>query len=118
MPFGTSASSLAPIKFTNTIIMQQRAKFKEIQLNSIQIPIGKKYQTYKQEKAVKKPAKKGGTKMNKKMFCFQCEQTAAGSACTGKAGVCGKKADTAALQDQLTSQLIDLQYPPGAMNAT
>lgn len=46
--------------------------------------------------------------MNKKMFCFQCEQTAAGSACTGKAGVCGKKADTAALQDQLTSQLIDL----------
>lgn len=46
--------------------------------------------------------------MDKKMFCFQCEQTAAGTACTGKAGVCGKQADTASLQDKLTSELIDL----------
>jgi len=34
------------------------------------------------------------------MFCYQCEQTARGSGCT-TAGVCGKDADTAALQDLL-----------------
>ena len=34
------------------------------------------------------------------MYCFQCEQTAKGTACT-KAGVCGKDAETAALQDLL-----------------
>ncbi len=34
------------------------------------------------------------------MFCFQCEQTAKGTGCT-KAGVCGKDADTANLQDLL-----------------
>ncbi len=34
------------------------------------------------------------------MFCYQCEQTAQGSGCT-KAGVCGKDADTATLQDLL-----------------
>ncbi|HEY3421971.1 MAG TPA: hydroxylamine reductase, partial [Methanocellaceae archaeon] len=32
------------------------------------------------------------------MFCYQCEQTANGKGCT-KAGVCGKSADVAALQD-------------------
>ena len=37
--------------------------------------------------------------MNNEMFCFQCEQTA---------GVCGKKSDTAALQDKLTGVLIGL----------
>lgn len=46
--------------------------------------------------------------MEKKMFCFQCEQTAGCSACTGAAGVCGKKADTAKLQDKLTGALIGL----------
>lgn len=35
------------------------------------------------------------------MFCYQCEQTAKGQACT-KAGVCGKQPDVAALQDLLT----------------
>lgn len=34
------------------------------------------------------------------MFCYQCEQTAKGTACT-TAGVCGKDGDTAALQDLL-----------------
>lgn len=43
-----------------------------------------------------------------KMFCFQCEQTAGCKACTGAAGVCGKKADTAQLQDELTGVLIGL----------
>ncbi len=43
-----------------------------------------------------------------KMFCFQCEQTAGCKACTGSAGVCGKKADTAQLQDELTGVLIGL----------
>lgn len=46
--------------------------------------------------------------MNNKMFCFQCEQTAGCTGCTGAAGVCGKKADTAMLQDKLTGTLIGL----------
>lgn len=46
--------------------------------------------------------------MERKMFCFQCEQTAGCNACTGGAGVCGKKADTAGLQDKLTGALIGL----------
>ncbi len=47
--------------------------------------------------------------MAQEMFCFQCEQTAGGGkGCTGKAGVCGKQADTAKLQDQLTGALIGL----------
>ena len=46
--------------------------------------------------------------MNRKMFCFQCEQTAGCLACTGNAGVCGKKADIAGLQDKLTGALIGL----------
>ena len=46
--------------------------------------------------------------MDKKMFCFQCEQTVGCTGCTGNAGVCGKKADTAKLQDELTGALIGL----------
>ena len=46
--------------------------------------------------------------MENHMFCFQCEQTAGCSGCTGRAGVCGKQADTAQLQDQLTGALIGL----------
>ena len=42
------------------------------------------------------------------MFCFQCEQTAKGVACTGRAGVCGKTAEVAALQDALTGALVGL----------
>lgn len=41
------------------------------------------------------------------MFCFQCEQTANGTGCT-HAGVCGKTADTAVLQDKLTGALVGL----------
>lgn len=46
--------------------------------------------------------------MDKKMFCFQCEQTAFGTGCTGRAGVCGKSAGAAKLQDALTGALIGL----------
>ena len=46
--------------------------------------------------------------MNEKMFCFQCEQTAGCAGCTGNAGICGKKSDTAELQDKLTGTLIGL----------
>ena len=46
--------------------------------------------------------------MDNKMFCFQCEQTAGCAACTGNAGACGKKSETAALQDELTGALIGL----------
>ena len=42
------------------------------------------------------------------MFCFQCEQTAHGTGCTGKMGVCGKQGNTANLQDKLTGALIGL----------
>ena len=42
------------------------------------------------------------------MFCFQCEQTTGGKGCTGAQGVCGKKQDTALLQDELTGALIGL----------
>jgi len=41
------------------------------------------------------------------MFCFQCEQTVGGTGCT-IGGVCGKKADTANLQDHLIGELIGL----------
>ncbi len=41
------------------------------------------------------------------MFCFQCEQTAGGSGCT-RVGVCGKKPDTAMLQDRLVGELVAL----------
>lgn len=41
------------------------------------------------------------------MFCFQCEQTKDGVACT-TAGMCGKKAPTANLQDDLIGALIGL----------
>ena len=37
----------------------------------------------------------------REMFCFQCQQTAHNTGCDGKAGVCGKKADTANYQDEL-----------------
>ncbi len=46
--------------------------------------------------------------MDTRMFCFQCEQTARGKGCTGNAGVCGKKAETARFQDALTGALIGL----------
>lgn len=42
------------------------------------------------------------------MFCFQCEQTAGCASCTGKMGVCGKIAEVAGLEDQLTGALIAL----------
>ncbi|MBP7402264.1 MAG: hydroxylamine reductase [Clostridia bacterium] len=41
------------------------------------------------------------------MFCFQCEQTVGGKACT-VAGACGKKADVANGQDELTGALVGL----------
>ncbi|MDR2489038.1 MAG: hydroxylamine reductase [Desulfovibrio sp.] len=42
------------------------------------------------------------------MFCFQCEQTAGGEACSGLRGVCGKTAENAVMQDALTGALIAL----------
>ncbi|MCL1983928.1 MAG: hypothetical protein FWG58_00850, partial [Methanomassiliicoccaceae archaeon] len=46
------------------------------------------------------------------MFCFQCEQTAKGTGCTVN-GACGKKAETADLQDVLTGELIVLAKAAG-----
>lgn len=47
---------------------------------------------------------------NTKMFCFQCEQTAGCTGCKANAGVCGKTADVANLQDKLTGALITLAH--------
>ncbi len=44
------------------------------------------------------------------MFCFQCEQTAMSKGCTGKAGVCGKSANVAKLQDELTGAIVFLSH--------
>ena len=44
--------------------------------------------------------------MDKKMFCFQCEQTVGCTGCTGNAGVCGKKADTAQITGR-TDRCVD-----------
>ena len=52
--------------------------------------------------------------MEKKMFCFQCEQTAGCRGCTGNAGVCGKIAVAANLQDELTCALVGLARAVGA----
>lgn len=46
--------------------------------------------------------------MDTQMFCFQCEQTAKGTGCTGSRGVCGKPSEVANLQDELTGALIGL----------
>lgn len=51
--------------------------------------------------------------MENKMFCYQCEQTAGCIGCTGNAGVCGKSANTARLQDELTGALIGLARAAG-----
>ena len=57
------------------------------------------------------------------MFCFQCEQTAGRVGCMGRAGVCGKSADTSNLQDELTGALVGLaraaygKKPPASATA-
>ena len=43
------------------------------------------------------------------MFCYQCEQTAKGQGCT-IAGVCGKTAEVANLQDLLVYKLRELSH--------
>ena len=56
--------------------------------------------------------------MSQEMFCFQCEQTAGCSGCTKKTGVCGKSADTAKLQDEITGALIGLAKSLGEKHAS
>lgn len=51
--------------------------------------------------------------MAKEMFCFQCEQTVGCTGCTGKMGACGKPADVANAQDDLTRALIALAQAAG-----
>lgn len=46
------------------------------------------------------------------MFCFQCEQTAGGKACTSM-GVCGKKPEVSNKQDELTCALVGLARAAG-----
>ncbi len=52
------------------------------------------------------------------MFCYQCQQTAHNTGCDGKAGVCGKKENTANYQDELTSALIGLSRAVNENGAT
>lgn len=50
------------------------------------------------------------------MFCFQCQETAKGTGCTVQ-GVCGKKEDTAGLQDLLVHILKGLAVVSAEANA-
>lgn len=50
---------------------------------------------------------KGGNQHARDVL-FQCQQTAHNTGCDGKAGVCGKKADTANYQDEVIGALIGL----------
>ena len=50
------------------------------------------------------------------MFCYQCEQTAAGTGCT-KVGVCGKQSQVAALQDLLVQVCKDIAVLAGEGDA-
>lgn len=52
------------------------------------------------------------------MFCFQCEQTAGGMGCTGRAGICGKPSPVANLQDGLTRALVRLSLELGGKAPT
>lgn len=65
--------------------------------SSLEIPLDGKRQSQQH----------GKLKCEDPMFCFQCEQTYQGKGCQLQ-GICGKKADTANLQDKLTSKLIEL----------
>ena len=51
----------------------------------------------------------GGILMQNEMFCYQCEQTLGGKGCV-KAGVCGKDALVANLQDVLIHELKGIGY--------
>ncbi len=51
--------------------------------------------------------------MDATMFCYQCEQTFLGKACTGKKGACGKDAATSNSQDDLAKALISLAVAAG-----
>ena len=42
--------------------------------------------------------------MEEKMFCFQCQEACRNTGCT-LAGMCGKKAETANLMDEIVRQL-------------
>lgn len=54
----------------------------------------------------------------REMFCFQCQQTAHNTGCDGRAGVCGKRADTANHQDELIGALIGLARAAKAGSTT
>lgn len=53
----------------------------------------------------------------KRMFCYQCEQTAGGTGCT-ITGICGKKPNVARRQDELTCELIALAVAAGQKGGT
>ncbi len=55
--------------------------------------------------------------METQMFCYQCEQAAHSTACTGAQGVCGKDAMTANSQDDLARALIGLAVAAGGKSA-
>ncbi|MBN2617474.1 MAG: hydroxylamine reductase [Spirochaetales bacterium] len=44
------------------------------------------------------------------MFCYQCQEAAGNKGCTGSAGVCGKKDETALLQDVLIYTLKGVSF--------
>jgi len=50
------------------------------------------------------------------MFCYQCEQTAKGEGCQ-IAGVCGKQASSAGLQDEIVAKIKELAYYANRLRA-
>jgi len=51
------------------------------------------------------------------MFCYQCQEAAGNKGCTGSAGVCGKKDETALLQDVLIYTLKGVSYYAQKLNS-
>ena len=55
--------------------------------------------------------------MEEKMFCFQCQETCRNTGCT-VSGMCGKKAETANLMDELLRKLKQIALTRDSDNAT
>ncbi len=55
--------------------------------------------------------------MVKNMFCYQCEQTAKGQGCE-IAGVCGKQATSAVLQDEIVAKIKELAFYASRLRET
>lgn len=84
----------------NQLFAQTNNLIKNLNLNNFSTTIN----SFKQEeKKIKKENVSKTSEEEKKMFCFQCEQTFGGTGCT-ISGICGKTPNVAALQDAVYYQ--------------